>query len=193
MGGQNPAAPCNRSTLLPVREPAVRIVVDEEEHGTIRSRSRWLTVTIPVLTVGILAVSTVLLRFGDAPVRAPSGTVVVDVYLFDDVGSDEKEQMLDRLGTEAIVLDRRFARPSLLLQTRKWPTGCSQVVAIRLLVASVRDAHTIAKVVIELYPSSDSAFGGIGIQHGDMSIPLSGCYLGTRDPAVRMIGAAAQP
>jgi hypothetical protein len=71
-----------------------------------------------VLTVGFLVVSTVVLRFGDAPVRAPSGTVVVDVYLFDDVGSDEKEQILDQLGTEAIVLDRRFARPSLLLQAR---------------------------------------------------------------------------
>jgi len=125
-------------------------------------------------------------------VRAPSGTVVVDLYLFDDVGSDEMEQMLGRLGTEAIVLDRRFARPSLLLQARKWPIRCSQMVTIRLLVASVPDAYTIGNVAIELYGFPDSAVRWIGIQHGDISIPQSRCVADTRDPVVRMIDAAAQ-
>jgi hypothetical protein len=67
------------------------------------------------------------------------------------------------------------------------------MVTIRLLVASVRDAQTLAEVAYELYPNPDSVVSGIGIQHGDISIPQSRCLARTRDPAVRMTGAAAQP
>lgn len=153
-------------------EPAVRIVVDEEEPGKNRSHPRWLLASIPVLTVGLLLVSALVLRSGDLPVRAGSGTVIVDVYLADDVGSSEMEQMLDRLGAEATVLDRRIVRPSPLGKVRVPPKECDGTVAIRLLVANVQDATAIAQLTVEWYPYPDSGLGAIGTQHGDMSSPL---------------------
>ena len=161
-----------------VRESVVRIVDDGEETTTGRSGSRRLKATIPALTVTFMMIVAVALSLGEGPVRAPSGTVVVYVYVTHDVGSDQMEQMLDRFGARSMVLDGRIVRPSLLLQAHRHPMGCFRTVAIRLLVPNVRDATAIAAIANEWYPSPDSAVSAIGTQHGDMGIPLKHCSVG---------------
>ncbi len=156
-----------------MRDPAVRILVDEKESGASGTPRRWFVATVQLLAIGFLFVFAIVFRFGDDTVRASPPTVVVDVYLTDGVGSDEAEQMLDRFGAEKIVIDSRLARKSPLLQARIPPTECDLTVSIRLLVANMRNANAITQLVSEWYPYPDSAVGPVRTQQGDLESHLS--------------------
>lgn len=160
-------------TLVYVKESLVRIVEDGEESGASHPSSRWLKAIIPVLTVAFLLIAGVVLSFSDGPVRASSGTVAVDLYFNDDVGTDEMEQMLDRFSGEAVVLGGRIARPSLFRQAILVPAECDQIVSVRLVVASVTDANAMVQLAVDWYPYLESEPTGIGMQHGDMGSPLA--------------------
>ncbi len=153
-------------------DPAVRILVDDEESGTSRTRPRWFVVTAQLLIIAFLLVFAIVYRFGDDTVRASSPTVVVDVYVTDDADSDEMKLMVHRLGAERTVLDWRVLQPSRFRQTRIPPAECDPAASIRLLVANMRDANAIIQLISEWYLRPDSAVGAIRTQRGDLESRL---------------------